>query len=122
MVFGGVNSHLETSSLLLGCFLQSDRKREAISNNTVHLCLLDDCVTMHQSGGEKVPTECFENTGYCRVTSLVHDGDHFTFLGVTLIVVGEQEDVLRAAVALQLAPLQQPVHPLDDALQAFIYI
>lgn len=46
----------------------------------------------------------------------------FTFLGAALFIASEQEDVLGAAVALQLAPLQQPVHPLDDALQAFIHI
>lgn len=46
----------------------------------------------------------------------------FTFLGAALFIASEQEDVLGAAVALQLALLQQPVHPLDDALQAFIHV
>lgn len=46
----------------------------------------------------------------------------FTFLGAALFIASEQEDILGAAVALQLALLQQPVHPLDDALQAFIHV
>lgn len=46
----------------------------------------------------------------------------FTFLSVTRFLVSEQEDVLRATIALQFVSLQQPVHPLDDTLQAFINI
>ena len=35
----------------------------------------------------------------------------------------EQEDVLRAAVALDGAgPLQQPAHPLEHTLQALVYV
>lgn len=46
----------------------------------------------------------------------------FTFLSVTRLVTGEQEDVLRAAVTLEFVPLQQPVHSLDHTLQAFIHV
>lgn len=45
-----------------------------------------------------------------------------TFLGVTRFLAGEQEDILRAAVALQLVSLQQTVHPLDHTLQALVHV
>lgn len=46
----------------------------------------------------------------------------YTFLGVTRLLCGEQEDILRATVALEFVSLQQPVHPLDHTIQALINI
>lgn len=48
--------------------------------------------------------------------------DVCTFLAVTWLLIGEQEDILRATVTLKFVSLQQPVHPLDDTLQALVNI
>lgn len=45
-----------------------------------------------------------------------------TFLGAARLLVGHQENVLRAAVTLQFVSLQQLVHLLDHTLQAFVHI
>lgn len=60
---------------------------------------------------------CFNHMPYSNFSLSVG-----TFLSVARLLVGEQEDVLWAAVALDFVSLQQPVHPLDHTLQALINV
>lgn len=69
---------------------------------------------MRIEGDMMVANDIFNDNNFCVCVC--------TFLSVARFLVGEQEDILRAAVTLQFVFLQQPVHPLDDALQAFINI